>query len=97
MSANAYEFAPDMRWVIETYGILIIDPHKGAYCSVPYPSAAVWDFLSRGYSPSKIGKMIRHIGSFTDTVTAENFVSDCLTTWANLGWLRMAARGDADV
>jgi hypothetical protein len=96
MSATAYECSPDVKWVVETFGILIVDPQKGAYCSLPYPSAAVWDLVIRGYSPSKIATMMQYIGGFPETAAAENYVTECLVTWANAGWLRRVG-GDAGV
>ena len=97
MSATAYECSPDVKWVVETFGILIVDPHKGAYCSLPYPSAAVWDLVSRGHSRAKIATMMRHIGGFQEPAAAESYVNDCLVTWANAGWLRRVPGGDVGV
>ena len=97
MSATVYECAPDVKWVVETYGVLIVDPHKGACCSLPYPSAAVWDLVSRGYSSAKIATMILYIGDFSGLAAAEDYVTDCLLTWANAGWLRQVLRGDEGV
>jgi len=97
MSATIYQCSPDVRWVVETFGILIVDPARGACCSLPYPAAAVWDLLSRGHSTSKITTMMQYIGGFPDAGTAESYVADCLLTWANAGWLRRFEEGEVGV
>jgi len=97
MTSYTYECAPDVKWVVETRGILIAHPDRGAYCSLPYPAAAVWDFLSRGYGARKISEMIKYIGGFEAATEAELYVTECLETWISAGLVRRVEGGSWDV
>ena len=90
MTARGYELAPDVRWVVGTCGILLVHPERGAYCSLPYPAAGVWDVFTRGYDLPKVAEMIRHIGGFRDAAEAGAYVADCLEAWTVDGLLRPA-------
>lgn len=92
MSAPGYELVPGVSWVVGTYGTLITHPERGAYCSLPYPAAAVWDAFTRGYGPPKAARMIQHIGGFRDAAEARAYVADCLEAWTVDGLLRPAAK-----
>jgi hypothetical protein len=97
MSADAYECASDVKWLVESSGILIVHPRRGAYCCLPYPAAAVWDFVSRGYRLPKIVKMTQYIGGFQDAAATEGYVAECLTAWANAGLVRRVEGGEQGV
>ena len=92
-----YQCAPDVKWVVETYGILIVHPERGAYCSLPYPAAAVWDLVSRGHRLPKIAQMLRHIGRFQTTTDAERYAVECLETWTNAGLVQRTKGGGENV
>ena len=74
----------NMQWVVETRGLTLVDPEKGAVCSLLYPYAAVWDFMVRGHSREHSVRLTSIIAQ-VDTRTAEKLVNDCLQTWAQAG------------
>jgi hypothetical protein len=92
-----YKCTADITWIVETYGLLIVHPDRGAFCSLHYPPAAVWDFMTRGYNTAKIAKMILYIGGFPDPGESARYVQRCFESWEKVGLVRELESGERDV
>jgi hypothetical protein len=63
--------APEVRYVVESAGIRLIDTGTGAEHTLGYPEAAVWDMAARGYDSGRIATCLEQIAWVTPTHAAE--------------------------
>jgi len=80
-------FAPSVRWAVETRGLTLFHADLGAFCCIPYPYAAIWDLLHRGYRFDEAARMMQHIADVSPT-TARNLMLNALKGWLEQGVLR---------
>jgi hypothetical protein len=80
------QIAGGVTWVVEHAGIRVFGPLATSVRFIPYPEAAVWDFLSRGYAPgviaSNLGQLDRRLGA-----NAPSWVASVLQGWSDDGIL----------
>jgi hypothetical protein len=86
---TTYRRPPGVTWVVDR-GSLVVSDGQGGVHRVTYPEAAVWDFLSRGYSFGKIVLLTGHVAA-TDHAGAERIVRDALDAWTRAGLLERLA------
>jgi hypothetical protein len=55
-----------VQWVVETDGILLLH-EAGTTLKLPYPKAAIWDFLTRGDTNRQIAHKVSAIASLKIT------------------------------
>lgn len=80
-----YRVAPNVGWAVETWGLLLSDGRENPHW-LPYPQAAIWDLISRGYPTAKVCSMLTHIAAL-DSATAETLVWESLEVWTQRGLL----------
>jgi len=78
--------APGIRWLVEEYGVLVIDELARRSEALSYPEAAVWELLLRGHSLPETVRMFSHIAGVTDE-QAQTSVERCIDRWRQAGWL----------
>ncbi len=78
-----YRRASDVRWTVETRGLAMYSPERGVFCCLPYPFAAIWDLVSRGYAFNHMVELMRHISGLDQTATRE-LVLRTLRNWAEM-------------
>ncbi len=71
--------APGVEWRAEADGIMVVSPRLTF--KLPYPEAALWDFVVRGLAQDRMAAMLQHIGGFPDSTAASAFVDRCLSEW----------------
>lgn len=77
-----YRVENNVKWTVELHSIMLWD-QEGCVHDIEYPQAAVWDFVSRGYSTSDIISRITHIATLTQA-EASILVNDTLNQWLNM-------------
>lgn len=85
-SPTTYRVAPEVKWTVETQGLLLVVDGQGKTHWLPYPQAAVWDLISRGRPAPKVLMMTSHIASL-DLERAEKLILESLEEWTRLGLL----------
>ena len=73
----SYKCSENIKYIVEPSSIRIVDVTRGHTLVVDYPQAAIWDFLCRGYSRSKIKKLLVIIADVTQD-HAESLIDDFL-------------------
>ncbi len=61
----------------------------GVTKTLGYPDAAVWDFLSRGYSVSDVTRLVAAVASL-EPAAAEELVRAAVAEWVECGVLERA-------
>ena len=84
VASTTYRLRPEVTWTVETQDILV-RAGKGSTHRVPYPEAALWDLISRGYRLDKVVPMMGHIASL-EAETARQLVLDTLEQWTACGF-----------
>lgn len=82
-----YRCAPGVRWAVETRGLTLFRADLGAFCCVPYPFAALWDLLHRGYRFEDATRMMCHIADLTPN-GARELIVQVVHGWLEMGLLR---------
>ncbi len=82
-----YTCAKEIKWAVETDGIIIIQPSLNRAIKLVYPEAALWDLLSRRLSLEQIIEMIAAI-SGKDRDESEKWVSGTCNTWMKTGLIQ---------
>ena len=87
MSSNKkIKVNPNISWVIETKGILVIDKGNSVNTFMSYPKAAVWSVITKhGINPKSI-----NILSAVTNMSADDtilFVDSCLREWKDQRFL----------
>jgi hypothetical protein len=75
-----------VTWVVEHAGIRVFGPPATSVRFIPYPEAAVWDFVSRGYTPEVIVSKLRHLDRRL-AANAPGWVASVLQDWSDDGLL----------
>jgi hypothetical protein len=82
-SVALHELAPGVRWSVEADGLLVMDGQHRVH-RLGYPEAAIWDLVSRGYSPDRCAQMMVYIvGESLDGARA--LVDRALNQWTEIG------------
>ena len=84
-SDSTFQIAQGVKWSVETQGLLLID-REGVNHWLPYPQAALWDFISRCRSLDKMKSMLSSIASL-DSRACEDFMLESIGEWVKLGLL----------
>ena len=71
---------PRVGWVVQNEGIGLIDVDGADLGSIPYPYAAVWDFLVKGYSVERCVSLFAVMAG-VDLEKARTSVGLCLSSW----------------
>lgn len=79
-------------WLVESRGVELFDAKSGKRESLPYPQAAIWDLLVRGYGVEAIGPMVELIGGIAPAQAAA-LVAGSLEDWIRGGWLEAEGGG----
>jgi hypothetical protein len=87
---------PRCSWLVESCGVVLLDREHGAFGCVPYPAAAVWDFMVRGYALEKIAALLRPIAHFSDQESTRTYAESCFKTWEAAGFIE-CQQNTADV
>jgi hypothetical protein len=75
--------APGLSWCVEEGGVTIL-PQDGPEAFLPYPEAALWDFVARNLPAERVVRMLRAISGECEM---EKFVGRTLGAWIERGWL----------
>ena len=86
VSSKTYLCSPDIKWAVETFGIILVDQNTSTVCSLGYPEAAVWDLINRGFSYEKTVNMLRFIADI-EIGEAENLLLGNINKWVEAGFL----------
>ena len=89
-AARRYACKPEVAWVVEDDGILLVNRATGTTRFLGYPEAAVWDLLSRGRSFARAVSTLRATTE-RDAAEAERLVRDCIRQWVDAGILTEAS------
>jgi hypothetical protein len=75
-----------VQWVVETAGLTLFRSVAGAFLCVPYPYAAVWDLIQRGYQRNDAVRLTGHIAG-VPTGEARRLVDQAIRDWKAMGLL----------
>jgi hypothetical protein len=78
--------APGVKWAVETCGLTLFLPEHGACCCIPYPLAATWDLLHRGYRLDEAIRLTSQIAGVS-LDEARRRVTTAFADWVALGVL----------
>jgi hypothetical protein len=81
----------DVRWVVEVHGIMLFKSNDEPNF-LSYPEASIWDFINRGYAPTKIVELLCAIGQI-EKQAAEGFYSECVNGLVESGYLERTVDG----
>ena len=86
-------FPPDVRWIVEEWGIRVFHVEKGQILSLEYPEAAVWDLLSRDPREETIVSKLSAILAWPES-RSRGLLRSSIRRWLDLEVLRKPrARG----
>lgn len=86
-TSTGYRCAPGVRWAVETRGLTLFHANQGAFSCIPYPFAAVWDLLHRGYRLDDATRMMSHIAGIA-APRAQKLIVTAVQGWLDLGVIR---------
>jgi len=87
--AVAYTLSPGIGWSVERTGLLVTGGEQPRF--LPYPDAALWDLISRGYRYEQVVEMMCHITSLAKRDSVR-LIDRLLDEWLGLGLLSMERR-----
>ena len=73
-------------WLVERSGVELIDPVSAKREFLPYPLAAIWDLLTRGYGEPEIRSMVALIADMSPGESAA-LAASALESWRREGWI----------
>jgi len=83
---------PGISWVVEEYGVRVIDEIARQSETLEGAEAVVWELLLAGHEwPEVAGVLQCAIG--VPLEQAEDLITDCLRVWVEAGWLQRADAG----
>ena len=85
-ATTRYRCAAGVGWVVETRGLTLFRADLGAFCGVPYPFAAIWDLLQRGYRIEDTARLTGYIAAVPPD-RARDLVLRAIRGWVTLGVL----------
>jgi hypothetical protein len=77
---------------VETRGLTLFHSQAGAFCCIPYPFAAIWDLLVRGYDFDDLARLTGYVAG-TSPEEASRLVTQAIDGWVSLGVLAEAGDG----
>lgn len=83
----AFRSAPNVTWTVDAGCVQLVSVSRGVLARLPYPDAALWDFVVRGVDGSRTIAMMKHIGGFTDDDAVSSFIDARLREWVRKGWI----------
>jgi hypothetical protein len=93
VSANAkYRPAGGVAWAVEATEVLVWDELAGRRRSLPYPAAAIWDFLAQGRTVQRTSQLLQFV--LDEGVDAETLVRTHVQAWLDEGWIRQTSESD---
>jgi len=87
-----YRQNPDVRYIIESSGLILINTRSGNKLAIDYPQAAVWDLLIKNYAPDLMIRMISNILLISRT-QAKSIILDTLESLYRKGFLLKSKNG----
>ena len=87
-AVSPYRVAPGVHWIVGRTALTILDGN-GAARTLGYPEAAVWDFVTRGYSLCDVSRLIAPVASL-DPPAARQVVQAAVDGWIASGFLERA-------
>lgn len=88
--STIYSCHPEVSWVVENQGLILIHHELEKSLTLHYPEAAVWDLSSQGYNYLRITELMTKIASIT-TDEANEIVRNCMEVLARKGFLLKSA------
>jgi hypothetical protein len=83
---SEYRVAEQVRWAVETAGVVLINNANGAATTLGYPEAAIWDLITRGDPGERIAAKLCVIAGL-DPAAAHQLVLDTVAAWRKAGFL----------
>jgi hypothetical protein len=78
--------APQLNWLVDAYGITLIEKKTGKVHYLNYPEAAIWDLMTRNYTSDRIIAMLSAILSLKQE-KAEPLFFKTIKEWSDKGLL----------
>jgi hypothetical protein len=84
--AAAFDFAPDIGWIVEETSVRVFQAEKGELLRLAYPEAAVWDLIGRHSREADMVPKLAAIGDLS-RAAARSLLRACLRDWLRAGIL----------
>jgi hypothetical protein len=79
---------PRVGWIVQNQGVTLMDADGACLESIPYPQAAVWDSLVKGYSLERCVSLFAVVAG-VDSGRAGTSVAECLSSWTEQRYIEV--------
>lgn len=76
---------PEIRWVVERHGILLVDSRDNRFLFLGYPEAALWDMIARNRMQNAPRLLSFLLGE--DAVETARQIDQLRRQWLSERWL----------